>query len=468
MLRKLKFTKICFNENLQWQNWALMIVAIVLAAVLSCLGLTNHVFWDDEANTALFARNLIATGELTAWDGINLNGYNLGMQLDENLNDPYMPPLQYYIAAMGFKIFGTSTFAGHILFLLAGIFSLFALAFLVRHYFENQVPYYLPVLIAALSPAFLLYIRQCRYYSLAMLFTLTLLGIWVWNQPSKRFGTAAFFVGIIATIGLWFSNYLNAAAALAMLPVFFIDTRYRTRQKYIFLAAICLVSVFCGCYLYLVKNPSAIHFYPPDSVKGLKHYVTLFSWHMVGLGAYEFVPVPLALIMLPPLLMQQLHHLRDLARRGQILFLGMIIAILVTTVFSPQPVDMTGTAHMRYVTPLILIGTMITAVCIVILWSLSRPFAVLIGGIAILTNIFTLAYIPTSRVPRSTLSVISKNRLRIIDRNRGVDQLYFHPSHGEQCTYFSILHDLCTNVLCAYAALLLAAQGKQVNSPGPS
>ena len=392
LLRIQKFNKIGFTKNSRLQNRTLMIVAIVLAVFLSCLSLTNHVFWDDEASTAIFARNLLNTGELTAWDGVNLNGYGFGMQLDENLNNPYMPSLQYYIAAMGFKIFGPSTFGGRILFLLAGLLSLLALAFLVRHYFENRIPYYLPVLIAALSPAFLLYIRQCRYYSLAMLFTLTLLGVWAWDKPSKRSNTVTFFVGILATIGLWFSNYLNAAAALAMLPVFFIETRYRTRRKYIFLAAICLVSVFCCCYIYLVKNPSVIHFYPPDSDTGLKHYVTFFTLYMVCLGWFEFFPVPLVLIMLLPLFMQQLHHLRDLARRGQILFLCMIVTILVTTVLSPQ------TPIMRYVTPLILIGTIITSVCIVILWSLSRPFAVLIGGIAILTNIFTLSYIPNPRL----------------------------------------------------------------------
>ena len=73
-------------------------------------------------DTALFARNLLKTGELTAWDGVNLNGYGFGMQLDENLNNPYMPPLQYYVAAMGFKIFGISTFAGRIPFCWQGFF----------------------------------------------------------------------------------------------------------------------------------------------------------------------------------------------------------------------------------------------------------------------------------------------------------------------------------------------------------
>jgi len=75
-LRKFKFTKTGFTENSRWQNRAPMIVAVALALSLACLGLSNHAFWDDEAGTALFARNLLKTGELTAWDGVNLNGYN--------------------------------------------------------------------------------------------------------------------------------------------------------------------------------------------------------------------------------------------------------------------------------------------------------------------------------------------------------------------------------------------------------
>jgi len=40
--------------------------ALLCAVFLGAWGFTNHAFWDDEAGTALFARNLLATGELTA------------------------------------------------------------------------------------------------------------------------------------------------------------------------------------------------------------------------------------------------------------------------------------------------------------------------------------------------------------------------------------------------------------------
>jgi len=71
----------------------LVAMAVSVGATLAFHGLTNHAFWGDEANTGLFARNLLRFGELTAWDGQNLIGFGLGGELDENLLNLYMPKL---------------------------------------------------------------------------------------------------------------------------------------------------------------------------------------------------------------------------------------------------------------------------------------------------------------------------------------------------------------------------------------
>ena len=46
-----------------------------LSAVLVLPRLGERLFWDDEANTAILARNLLRFGRMTAWDGTNLFGY---------------------------------------------------------------------------------------------------------------------------------------------------------------------------------------------------------------------------------------------------------------------------------------------------------------------------------------------------------------------------------------------------------
>ena len=52
-----------------WMPVAAVLAAMVLAAVLVFPQLGRRPFWDDEANTAIYARNLVRFGRITAWDG---------------------------------------------------------------------------------------------------------------------------------------------------------------------------------------------------------------------------------------------------------------------------------------------------------------------------------------------------------------------------------------------------------------
>ena len=56
-------------------RWLPVAAAVLVCGALAAVGLGDDAFWDDEANTAIFARNLLATGELSGWDGTNLIGY---------------------------------------------------------------------------------------------------------------------------------------------------------------------------------------------------------------------------------------------------------------------------------------------------------------------------------------------------------------------------------------------------------
>jgi hypothetical protein len=390
--------------GLSGRDVLLCVAALTCALFLGAWGFTNHAFWDDEANTALFARNLLATGELTAWDGVNLVGYRLGMQLDESLQNPYAPPLQYYIAAAGFYLFGETTFGGRILFLIAGILCLPALMLWTRRHFDGRVPVWLPALIAATTPAFLLFIRQCRYYAPAMLFTICLLAAWSWTGSTRRSRLAVLAAGALSVAGLWYASYLNAVSALAMLPVFLLDGRYRTRQKGVFLGVVLAVSLLCGIHIWLAKAPTAAHFAPTSFITGIERVAALFAQHMVGLGAFEFFPVLLGVVLMVPFAGPRFGRLRRFARQGWVVFLAMVAAILATALFSPQPVGGAAIADMRYVAPLIVVGAAVTSVCLVILWDLSRPLACLAAILVVMTNALTLSWVALPQVPlRSTL-----------------------------------------------------------------
>jgi len=102
---------------------------LVVSSYLTLTGLDNAAFWDDEAQTAIFARNLLTHGELTGWDGRNLYTYRNGSLLNDELNI-INPPLDILVCALSFRIFGPSTWSGRIFFALMGLLSfvIFALA----------------------------------------------------------------------------------------------------------------------------------------------------------------------------------------------------------------------------------------------------------------------------------------------------------------------------------------------------
>ena len=149
---------------------------LVVALVLAYTGIGNHAFWDDEANTALFARNLNDTGTLTGWDGRNLIGYRYGAELNEKLVNVFFPPVQYVVAAIGMTIGGDTTTGGRWLFTLFGVLAIIVTMIWSWLLFKSTKIAVISGLILSVMPTYLLYIRQCRYYSLGVLFSI---GIWM-------------------------------------------------------------------------------------------------------------------------------------------------------------------------------------------------------------------------------------------------------------------------------------------------
>jgi hypothetical protein len=383
--------------------------------MLSFHGITNHAFWDDEANTALFARNSINENSLTAWDGRNVIGFRMGAELNESLQNDYMPPLQYYIAGLGFKLFGENTLGGRILFTIAGILAILFLALWVKNFMGEKFPWFLPVLLLAITPSYLLFIRQCRYYSIGVLFTFILL--WIWCFPFKKNSRSnehnldsvisrwqelfRYIIGILSVIILLSANYLNAAAALGILPLFFIGKHFRIRKQFIWLSTIYAAAGIIGIYFIITANPYAFDVVGDDPINPVLKFLGLFLSNVWGLSYNEFFPILLVPVLIIPKLFSKLGYLRTLARRGAFLFFIMIFYIAIIAIFSPQPVTRMAHADIRYVVPLIGIGAILTTIVFIILWNLSRSFAIITIVLVVSTNLFYINY--GGRIPlRST------------------------------------------------------------------
>ncbi|OHB67268.1 MAG: hypothetical protein A2V70_12335 [Planctomycetes bacterium RBG_13_63_9] len=393
---------------------------MLLATVLALVGLTNHLFWDDEANTASYARNLLRFGRLTAWDGTNLVGYAYGGALGPDLGQELrVPALPAYVAALGMILFdGTSlkdlTFSGRIMFVVAGVLSVGLLAIWTRRYFGRRFPWYLPSLILAVSPAYLLYIRNCRYYALGVMFTLL---VWMfWVPGVRRFHAARgrlfdsrsllrYAGAAIAVLLLIGSHYLNAAAVLVTLPLFFFDRRFRQPRQYVLLGAIYAAALLYAGWILLTANPFAADYRATidATLQSPQHatlwgryairYATNFWWFLRDLGTHEFFPWCLVPVLVLPWLFRRLRGARRLSRRGGVLLAVVVANSALAAVLTPPDMGLGPTAEMRYVVPLIAVGSAVGGLAVVILWRLSRPMAAMALLLLVATNLLYPGFI---------------------------------------------------------------------------
>ena len=147
------------------------VLILVASGYLTLTGLDNAYFWDDEARTAIVAKNFLTTGQFTMWDGRNLLAYRGGSGLEPGLRVLHMP-FQQLVTALSFRLFGVSTWAGRFPFALAGLSSLLVFVLILREDFGTESWLWVYALgTLALSVNFMLPVRQCRYYALSLLFS---------------------------------------------------------------------------------------------------------------------------------------------------------------------------------------------------------------------------------------------------------------------------------------------------------
>ena len=144
----------------------------LLYGCFSGWNLGHYALWDDEANTALFAQSVWETGDTSAWRGDNLIAFQNGAELNEHWKARYVSPLQYYVTAPFVGWLGATAFAARLPFWL---FGMLAFALLLHRLFQQEASPFVVWLWAIGwfgTVSLTLYIRNARYYSLTMLFSL--------------------------------------------------------------------------------------------------------------------------------------------------------------------------------------------------------------------------------------------------------------------------------------------------------
>jgi 4-amino-4-deoxy-L-arabinose transferase-like glycosyltransferase len=149
-----------------------LIVLLALSAALLLTGIGNQYLWQDEAETAMLANNVLKYGYPKAYDGTNLITPRIRTGYGPGHSWLYHPWMQFYITAASFKLFGANTFSARLPFALLGIVNIFLAYFLARRFIEDDTVARWAAFLLAVSVPFILLMRQCRYYAPVVFFVL--------------------------------------------------------------------------------------------------------------------------------------------------------------------------------------------------------------------------------------------------------------------------------------------------------
>lgn len=190
-----------------------LVVVAALAALLLFYNLDVYALWDDEANTALMAQGVWATGDTLAQVGDNLVAWGDGMALVGRY-DRSQPPLQFYLCAPFVGLFGPTSLAARLPFAVIGLATVVALLLWARKAASSfDFAAWCVALLGSVS--FFLYCRQARYFAPAIGFTLG--ACWAyWSLLQAGGRKREWFLGLMLA-GVLVSNYLCVAALMAVL-----------------------------------------------------------------------------------------------------------------------------------------------------------------------------------------------------------------------------------------------------------
>jgi hypothetical protein len=308
--------------------------------------------------------------------------------------------------------------------------------------------------VIALTVAYLLFIRQVRYFGPALTFSFGLLWSWSAVARSKRP-----WIRIIAGLGfavlLALTHYLSALAVGVVIVLSLLNKALRNRNNLIFLGVLGLVGIAFVCWFQSGGRGTAPQgFNDPISFQGrLVRTFNLFMMSQRDVVRFELVPVGVLLFCLPGLVRLRKGALPYLQQIGMLLLYSYGI-LLSVSFFNPQPFASTDSpAHVRYYIVLIPIWAAVVGVIFEMLRAAGlRVLAPLLLVITLSSNLLTFNF-PGQAGWHSRLAQYVKENLgdsvtgtaavsRYIKQKVGrdecifmvplytaVEQMFYHPAH---------------------------------------
>ncbi len=269
------------------------VAIFIIASILLFSNLGNQYMWQDEAETASLAKNILRFGLPKVYDGRNIILLDM-FDYPENYLAGQLwrgqPWLAIYIASFSFSIFGLTTLAARLPFAFMGILSLLLTYLLARRLFRERSVANLAVLLLALSVPFLLHSRQCRYYSPGILLTLLSIHLYLNYIDKRRFSTLVLFAGLLLLLNTSVSYFMTATGGILLHLISVERGRAFTKRNVAFFLALAIFSI-----PNLVIFRLSRRFYPLNlhwMLHNVRYYIRdvnkfLFSYRFFG-AAYLF------------------------------------------------------------------------------------------------------------------------------------------------------------------------------------
>jgi hypothetical protein len=366
----------------------ILLLGCLACTYVSLAHLHNTYFWDDEAHVGIIAKNFLATGHFTGWDGRNLFAFRDGTLLDTHLR-VINPPLEYLVTAASFRLFGASTWAGRFPFVIAGLLSLIVFIRLIHDILGKETRFWgYAGGSLAFSTVFLLNIRQCRYYAFALLFSLLTYLSYRACLRTKHWGDFL-ALALWATLLFYSNHLLGVAFLLALTSVHSVFHRHDLSVKE-WGKGLLTLSLIAAATI-----PYALYYeiwYRPDIPAREVWYIrkaTLLWWNLRELNLTGYFPWIAAVgggFFLIHFRTQQTPVMRT-TREWLLLSL---IYVACLALFSPQPTSTPTIADIRYLIPVLPFCTGGVGILLAALHEKMPAAAMVLFLVNVMTNVFTL------------------------------------------------------------------------------
>jgi hypothetical protein len=348
------------SEGRQWAEtvWGrAVVVGVLLLSLFAALkNLGNQYLWQDEAQTAVIAKTVLARGVPYGTDGRNFFSQEMGAEYGPGYLWRWHTWLPFYLVAASFRLFGVGTFAARLPFALLGCASVLIVFLAAKELYKDQRTALVCAFMLATSIPFIILSRQCRYYSAAAFCTLVVLYAYVRTCERKKGGSILLGTALVL---LFHTHYVYFAASVAALLGHALCVR-RQSARTVMLAAATAAVICLPWMLWLAGGGYAGRY--AERILSPGSFMTSAVQYIVLLGAHV---APLAVLVAPlsvPLV-RAVRKSRPMAGSGRfwcrasLLLLFICIPVIALAAFAPAP-------FFRYLAPVIPVFVMLLGVAV--------------------------------------------------------------------------------------------------------